>query len=388
MILADFVSGENGPLTTGTNSGSDYTGGDANDTFDGGLNSSGQQTLQSADSLNGGDGTDSLTATISGTGTYAPTLTSIETVDATFTGHGGGTLNLLNAASLTSLSSDSSTAAASFSNIRSVSAVSLSVSNTTSNTTFGYASGATSGSSDNVALSLDNVTNDAVITLAGIETVTISSTGSSSDINLAASSATTINASGSAALSLDSLSDDGATKVTKVDGSSMTAELTASAAGLGSATSTITLTGGSANDTLTGNLDTLTDFTAGTDEIVLDKSDFILADAAGALLAASYYERAAGSMTAGTAYGVTVLTGAGYTGIGTAEDAVAGQSTSTSTGFIIYYDTTVGYARMYYDADIGADGNLTSTSLVANFTNITTLAGLADFSVADFTIIA
>jgi S-layer protein len=72
-------------LTTGTDLGAAFTGGSGNDTF----NASTSNTLSSLDALNGGDGTDTLTAVI--TGTILPSalsITNIETASITTSGAG------------------------------------------------------------------------------------------------------------------------------------------------------------------------------------------------------------------------------------------------------------------------------------------------------------
>jgi Ca2+-binding RTX toxin-like protein len=238
-------------LTAGVDAGSAFTGSSVADIFDASVNANGTQTLQSSDSLNGGAGTDALVATITGTGTYAPTLTAIENVSATFTA--AGTLSLANATGLESLTNDSSTAnhGVTFSNIGSTS-VALAMENTGTDTTFAFTSAATAGT-NSVSLSLDNVSrtgSDTDVTIAGVETINIVTSGTASDIDLIAAAATTITASGNAALTLDSLNADGATAVTRVDGSTMTAALTVTADGLGTAQTTVTVIGGSGNDVI------------------------------------------------------------------------------------------------------------------------------------------
>lgn len=194
-----------------------------------------------------------------------------------------------------------------------------------------------------------------------------------------------------------------ATAVNSIVGSAQTDQIT-----LGTAADVITMTDG--DDTINLGVDTAADivsyvgstsaaavnaatgpiiqnFTIGTDKIRLDKSDMSLGGTANGastvLSAGDVYVGAAGSMTAATAYTVTVLNAVGYANVGAAEDAVAGQSTSATGGIVIFFDTTLGYARAFLDADIGADGNLTDTAVIANFTGITTLAGVT-FSNIDF----
>lgn len=157
----------------------------------------------------------------------------------------------------------------------------------------------------------------------------------------------------------------------------------------GSGVDTIVFTDGTDDAAYTGGADVLTDFTSGTDLLHLDLSAFSLNDAAAALAAGSYYEGAAGALTAGTAYMVIVLTGASYANAAAAEDAVVAVSTSNTEAFVIYHDNVTGVATMFYDDDLGVDGALTAASIAATFTNITTLVGVGTgFAVADFVIVA
>ncbi|MFN8928577.1 MAG: beta strand repeat-containing protein [Rhodospirillales bacterium] len=137
-----------------------------------------------------------------------------------------------------------------------------------------------------------------------------------------------------------------------------------------------------------GSGSTITDFTFGTDKMRFDKSDMTLGGtatgASTAIGAGDFFNGAAASMTAGTAYTVTVLSSVGYSGVGTAEDAVAAQSTSATRGIVIFFDTTLGYARAFLDADIDADGNLTNTAVIANLSNITTVGALTSVANTDF----
>lgn len=146
-----------GSLTAGVNSGTSFTGGTGDDYFDGSLTASGGQTLGGSDNLNGGGGTDTLSAIISGTGTYSPTLANIENISTTFTA--GGTLSLLNATGATSIEAVNSTGGtATFTNIGSLTGLTLKVPDTSQSASFGFTTAAVAGTADSVALSLANVT--------------------------------------------------------------------------------------------------------------------------------------------------------------------------------------------------------------------------------------
>ena len=228
-------------LTTGVNSGAAFTGGTGSDSFDGSLGGSGAnlQTLNSADSLDGGLGSDVLIATLTGN-TTSPTLAGIESITATATGT--ATLSLLNSTGYTSLENANSTAALSFANIASTS-VALKDTNNASGTTFGYTTAAVAGTADSATLTLTNVT-AGTETINGVETVNLVSSGSANSITLSADAATTVGVTGDQNLTLGTL---GST-VTNVNAGTFTGRLSVTTANATAAT----VTGGTANDTITG----------------------------------------------------------------------------------------------------------------------------------------
>jgi hypothetical protein len=134
--------------------------------------------------------------------------------------------------------------------------------------------------------------------------------------------------------------------------------------------------------------DTLAGWTTGVDQIDVDKSVTSVSGTAGDNLAnGNYYEGAAGSMVAGTAYDVIVLTGSAYATIALAEDAVTAASTSATDALVIFFDTGAS-AVMYHDADIGTD-NSTADDALIQFTDVTSLAATAAaFAIGDFNIVA
>lgn len=218
-------------------------GGSGNDTFLAGNsgNTAANQTLNTGDILNGGEGTDTLTTIIGAASTYAlSNVSNIENVNATFTA--AGTLSLLGATGVTSITSTGSTAAAIFNNISDLS-IGLGVANTDQNATFTYTAASVAGAADSATLTL-NGQSAGTNTIAGIETLNIVSTGSASVLTaLTAAAATTLNVSGDADLNLGSAN----TVATTVDASALTGALTynfnAAAAG--------TITGGAGNDSIT-----------------------------------------------------------------------------------------------------------------------------------------
>lgn len=107
-------NGSSFTLTTGEDSGTKFTGGAANDTFSAGVAQDGagnlKNTLQNIDSLNGGDGVDTLEATLNDAAVVAPVLASIENVSVRLTNAAAG-IDLTNATGVTNLKFNASTAA-------------------------------------------------------------------------------------------------------------------------------------------------------------------------------------------------------------------------------------------------------------------------------------
>jgi hypothetical protein len=233
------VTGRSFELSTASNI---LTGDSGSNYFDASLNSSGNQTLSSGDNLNGGEGSDSLYAEISGTGTYSPTLASIESLSATFTG--AGTLSLSKASGITSIEQTNNSANSTVSNIGSAEGLIFTVANTAQDATFGFTTAAVAGTSDTVALVLSDVT-AGTITIPGIETVNITSQDSANTLTgLTTAAATTLTVAGDQNLTLGTLS----TKVREISASDFTGKLSAT----GTNTTSVTITGGSGNDTIEG----------------------------------------------------------------------------------------------------------------------------------------
>jgi hypothetical protein len=90
-----------------------------------------------------------------------------------------------------------------------------------------------------------------------------------------------------------------------------------------------------------------------------------------------YYEGASTGMTAGTAYGMVVLTDQSYATWELAENAVATTSTSTSEGIVIFLNSTTGVAEAHYEADLGANDTTAAADLLITFSSITNLTDLA-----------
>jgi hypothetical protein len=141
-------------------------------------------------------------------------------------------------------------------------------------------------------------------------------------------------------------------------------------------------------DSITEADDLLTGWTTGVDQIDVDKSVSSVSGTVGDNLAnGNYYEGAAASMVAGTAYDVVVITDQAYATINLAEAAIAARSTSATDAIVIFFDTGAS-AVMFHDADISADNSIADTALI-QFTDVTTLAATAAaFAIGDFNIVA
>ena len=187
------------------NSGASFTGGAGNDNFDGSLTAAGAQTLGSADVLNGGAGTDTLTAVLNTAVTITPTLTSIETLTIG-TATAAATLNLVNSTGYNTLDANGSTGAGvlTFSNISST-APALRYTSSGNGATYAYTSAAVAGAADSATLTLSDAT-AGTITIAGVETVNIVSASNPNTIAASGIAAATLNVSGTQNLALGTLS--------------------------------------------------------------------------------------------------------------------------------------------------------------------------------------
>ncbi len=243
-------------LTTGADTGVSFTGGSGNDSYIA-LTS----TLTVGDTLNGGDGTDTLSLTsVLGADTTVSgfTSTSIENYNVNFSDSAAGTahtltLDLQNAAGVTHLMASGTTAAAAlsdtvvFNNVNAGAA--LTVSNATNlNVTANYVAGATSGSADVANLTLNSVTGtattDAVVTISnGFETLNVTTGGGASTLGALNYDGGTLNISGTANLQVRTALDDD-TKT--IDASGMSGNVTLT---LGNKANVYT--GGSGKDVIT-----------------------------------------------------------------------------------------------------------------------------------------
>jgi len=265
--LTPEVTAKTFTLTTGVNSGTDFTGTAKDDIYNANLVDS-TNTLNAFDKLAGGEGTDTLYVDIR-TGVTPLSLSGIEVVNATFSGD--VTFGLSNASSVTNLTNTGSNTAATFTSVP-ASATSLTVQDVASNsTTFTYL---TTTGTQTLDVAVNNVTGGAnsEISLDGIEKLTFTGNVAASTYEIAADAATELNFAGSQdqTVTLDATT----LSVSKFDASSATGAIsltTVNQTGVGAGTDQSVL-GGSGNDTLTLSNSTGQDVTvsggAGNDTIV------------------------------------------------------------------------------------------------------------------------
>jgi hypothetical protein len=247
------------------------TTGSAADTFNGSTAS----TLDTGDVLDGGAGSDTLTAAFGAAESIRPTLTSIETIKLT-ADTGALTIDTRDITGTTLWTDESSTQGITLNNVAGVTEVTIN-SNTggagaDTTRTINYTDAAIAGAADNMTINLDNVDADTTITItdAGgttneLETVTLNSIGLANTVatlTTAGVETSKVVVTGDTDFTLTSALDN---LVLTLDASAATGAVTATA-GTGAAVMTggsgadaltggsgaNTLTGGAGNDTLSG----------------------------------------------------------------------------------------------------------------------------------------
>lgn len=394
------------------------TGGAGNDLFTANLVVSGTttiETLQSFDSISGGDGTDTLNVTLftgAAGGNVAPTISGVENV--LFRSTGTDTLDLANASGVTTLSVSGSTTAATVNNVKAV--ANLAVSNQNQDTTFGGSTAAT------INLRVDTVGSNATggavqknVTVANTTGTSLNVTANNANVQILGATAlttATIAATGtarvnlaSAATTLTSLTTSGTGLVNTSD-TSLTAlkTLTAGDGGVtftnaGSTAATFTATTGAGKDTLTleGNKVTTVSTGAGNDTVTLANT---------AVTATSTFDLGAGddtiSFVAAPTAGATAnggdgtdtigFTAAGYGTVSAYTTAQLAKLTNfevlsiTDAATTGTYDVSkiVGATSFTFAGGIAAGNTATVTNLGANAT--VTIAGAATTGAAVLTL--
>jgi len=241
-------------LTTGVNTGADFTGGSGADIFNADLSSTGTNTLNALDQLDGGTGVDTLNAVVAANVTPKK-ITSIETIVGTASG-GARTIDLVNSSDETSVTSNSSTGGIlTFNNIAAGAA--LGATSTAVGATFNYT---TTSGTQSAALAVDGVTGGTTtLEVDGVETITVTANGSDSAYTLSADAATgTLTFKGAAA---STVLLDSVLAVSNFDASATTGGTTLTVINQSelAATTDLTVTGGSGNDSFTTTAFTVSD---------------------------------------------------------------------------------------------------------------------------------
>ena len=204
-LINDAPASSNGlpfPLTAGVDTGASFVGTTANDTF-----SATNLTLTAGDALDGGAGTDSLTLTSILGGNYGTgvTTTSIENLVVTAT-TGNAAVDTTGFTGVTSVTSSGSTADVTLTGLKAIPTVSMIGAST--NFSVGMASSVTTGTADVASITLNGAaaTNNATLSIPGVETLNIattgSNTGSSSSTLTISGDASTVNVTGATAAKL------------------------------------------------------------------------------------------------------------------------------------------------------------------------------------------
>ena len=284
----DTCTGTASSTLTLTTSSDSLTGTSGNDTFDGSryLTNVGTwiQTLNNADSLNGGGGTDTLTAQLVGGGTTTPAgLTSIEVFNLEITDANDTTLNLQNASSVTTINDTYSGANLTINNVP---VVPTNIGLATCNQDFTVTVDSTvlTGSSDLVTVTVNGATDggtEPVITIQpsaagnGVEMISLVSSGSNANSiddlqDGVGNTFKTLNISGTQDITIgDQLNDT----VTTIDASGASGKVSVYVG-----TNTATVTGGSGDDTFdfsqaAGDLSTLDKVNGGSGTDILRVQD-------------------------------------------------------------------------------------------------------------------
>ena len=157
-----------------------------------------------------------------------------------------------------------------------------------------------------------------------------------------------------------------------------------------------TLTGGDEVDILTGGTGrdsfnytdpahagaTITDFAVGTtgDELYIDTSAYGTFGLNGALFATGNQAAIQGAAANNTVFVFTG--GTGYANVAAAELIIQTGNAATTDYVMVFLNSTTGFAEAYFDASSAVVG---SSVLLATFSNITTVEGLAGFVNENFT---
>ena len=250
------VAGQTFTLTNGVDN---KVGTIGNDTFDALINQFGTPTFNSADTIDGAAGHDTLIAELNG-GIVSATIRNVE--DIRIITRGTSALDLINTTGAETLTLQNGSADLTVTNIASTD-LGLVIRDQTSDVTLNFTNAALTGAST-VKLTLNGAQSDddggAAITLgqqagadsSGIETVTLDSVGNNQNFlnSLTATKLATLNVTGTQSLTI---ADALPTTVTAVNAGELAGGLSATFA---NATADMTVTGGAGNDSITLNANT------------------------------------------------------------------------------------------------------------------------------------
>lgn len=252
--LSAVVAGSTFVLTTGVDSKSGTT---SNDFFDGSTNSSGNATWSSNDTIAGGAGTDTLSASIGASNISTGNITGVEKFEITATD--AATINMAGTSGYTNLTSTGSSSTLAFNNIASTATAGAVRNTTVGATTFNFKDAGLSAVSDTFAVTVEG--SDTGVTLSKttgtntLETIAITTENADATIaNLVITDlgATKITVAGDKDLTVTTLTDNttaGAT-VVNIDASAATGNVTIAS---NAVTGVLSMTGGAGNDVLTAN---------------------------------------------------------------------------------------------------------------------------------------
>jgi hypothetical protein len=285
------VAGVNYTLSTGTDT---TVAGAGNDTFDAGLSTSSLQTINSSDSLNGGDGIDQLVGVI--TSSVTPlSLANIETIAVTVN-TAASTFDATNGADVTAITAQGATFAATLQGFGKTTAVTLRDSALAHTVTYNDVT----GSADSATVNVTNMSQTTTVatTIAGVETLTLNVSGSAATLGVLTAAATsTLNVTGDQNLTIvDNLGTtfltmDASASTGAVDVDFSGTDVTATGGTGGDtfsfeAVGTVVATGGAGNDTMqfdaTGTLTTADTVSGGdgTDTLSATSANLVTASSA------------------------------------------------------------------------------------------------------------
>jgi hypothetical protein len=376
-------------LILGGTGNDSLSGGDGDDTF---VVVASTDTVTSADTLDGGTGNDTLTFTVS-TSTVSPTLTSIETLNATFASAAGGALNLGNASSATTvkLLSDNNSTTATVINMASGTTVNVGDANTDTVTldtatgaslTVKYSAvlGGSTSISDAVSVSVVSGTADGdavAMAFDDTDTTTITVAATTKDVDTGALTGT----SNVTSLTVSTTTSGNTAAVDTVAEAENLETLTVTAVGANASVSTVGSGGTEADELATINI-TATSANATVGAVTADTASNDASDLAMTVTMSAASSRTAQIGAIDNEYGTVTfnLSGAGTITAGAVTAADATVNAGSTSGVVTLdmssvaagVSATLGTGTNSYTAGLSSD---TITLAAASGTDVITLNG-------------